>query len=173
MTQKTYYDTKEAVDLETGERIAVEEGERLLKEKKTKPQTINVRGNKFMKLNIEATAKMYRELTPTEITMVMGLVRFVSYTDCCLRIDGRGELMDANDISRELGLDKRKTYRLLASLEKKGVIGYHITGSILTRYKGKLRKVYTVNPFIYCRGRKVNASVYEYYRKSGWRQVDI
>lgn len=173
MTEKTYYETKEAVDLETGEKISVGKNERLVKEKRTKPKTIKMRGESFMKLSIEATGKMYKELTPTEITMVMGLVRFVSYTDCCLRLDGRGELMDANDIARELGIEKRKTYRLLSSLEKKGVIGYHVTGSILERYKGKLRKVYTVNPFIYSRGRKVNASVYEYYRKSGWRQADI
>lgn len=152
-------------DVETGERVE-NVYERVNPE--DQPAILN-KQEEFMKAYDKSLRKMYKELTPTEIAMVTGLVPYVSFTDCCLRFKN-GELMDTNDIARELEIDKRKAYRLLASLEKKGVIGYHVTGSILKEYKGKLRKVYTVNPFIFSRGLQVNKAVYEYYQKSGWKQ---
>lgn len=156
-------------DADTGEKI---EEPTYRRKEADEESPVKIKGGAFMKAYDASLRKMYKELTPTEIAMVLGLAPYVSYTDCCLR-HKTGELMDANDIATELGIEKRKAYRLLSSLEKKGVIGYHVTGSILKGYEGKLRKVYTVNPFIFCRGVQVNRSVYEYYRKSGWRTGDI
>lgn len=156
-------------DADTGEKI---EETTYRRKEVDNDAPVKIKGGAFMKAYDASLRKMYKELTPTETTMVLGLAPYVSYADCCLRHKS-GELMDANDIATELEIEKRKAYRLLSSLEKKGVIGYHVTGSILKGYEGKLRKVYTVNPFIFCRGVQVNRSVYEYYRKSGWRTGDI
>lgn len=149
-------------DTDTGERI-----EEPLYRREVK--RVELKDVKFMKLSIAGTQKMLKELTPTEIVMVIGLAQFVSYEDCCIRIGGRGEVMSAQDIAKALEMDDAKVYRLIKSLEKKGVMGHHITGSILEGYEGKAKKVYTVNPFIYCKGRRVNKAVYDFYRKSGWR----
>ncbi len=173
MLQKTYYDAKQLVDPETGEIYEVGEGEKFTKEKKVEPSNDVPLGRRmFMKLFISAAERMGEILTSKEIVMVMRLAPYVSYTDCILRMNGRGEVMDVGDIAKALGMEKKNTYRIVSSLEKKGVMGHHVTGSILPEYKGKARKVYTVNPFIYCKGQYVNRAVYEYYRTSGWQNID-
>lgn len=161
----------ELVDPETGERFLAGEGERYYKETKSEESPAKI-GRDFMKLFISSAEKMYKELTPAEIVMVMRLAQFVSYTDCVLRKNGRGEVMGVTDVAEVLELDKSYVYRIFGSLEKKGVIGHHVTGSILKEYSGRARKVYTVNPFIYCKGEYVNRAVYDYYRKSGWGHID-
>lgn len=150
------------VDLDTGEKI--EDAFR-----KTREDTVALKGVTFTKLSIVGARKMLEVLTPTEITMVIGLAPYVSYVDCCIRAGGRGEVMSAQDIAKALEMDDAKVYRLIKSLEEKGVMGHHATGSILNGYEGKVRKVYTVNPYIYCRGKKVNRAVYDFYENSGWR----
>lgn len=157
----------EICDMETGEKI---EEPVFRKKKVEKKPPVEIKEDAFMKLSISGAQRMVEVLTPTEITMVIGLVPYVSYEDCCLRENGRGEVMSAQDIARALEMDDAKVYRLIKSLEEKGVMGHHITGSILDGYKGRVRKVYTVNPFIYCRGKRVNRAVYDFYLKSGWRE---
>ena len=159
-------DGTEWCNMETGEKI---DGDMYRKKPSNKPASVELKGMIFMKLSIEGARKMLERLTPTEITMAIGLIPYVSYFDCCIRVGGKGEVMSAQDIAKELGMDDAKVYRLIKSLEEKGVMGHHATGSILSGYEGKIRKVYTVNPFIYCRGKKVNRSVYDFYLKSGWR----
>ena len=153
-------------DMDTGEVIE----KQLYERSETKDGLATIKEKDFMKLSIYGTQRMVKVLTPTEISMVMGLVPYVSYTDCCIRRDGNGEIMNAQDIAKALDMDDAKVYRLIKSLEEKGVMGHHVTGSILPGYEGKVRKVYTVNPFIYFRGKKVNRAVYEFYLKSGWRE---
>ena len=172
MKQREVVESRELMDVETGEIIYVGDGEKLVKERQVaseKPAIMKRMG--FMKIFLDAAGKIARELSATEIKMIVGLMPYVSYEDCCIRWDGYGEVMDVEDIAEALGEDKKKVYRVIASLEKKGVMGHHVTGSILKGYKGKLRKVYTVNPFVCCRGTKINRAVYEYYHKSGWRTL--
>lgn len=151
------------VDADTGEKVDE------LYQKVAEDTKKIEKGKGFMKLSISGAKRMLEILTPTEITMVIGLVPYVSYTDCCLRRNGSGEVMNAQDIAKALEMDDAKVYRLIKSLEEKGVMGHHATGSILKGYEGRVRKVYTVNPFIYCRGEKVNKTVYDFYEHSGWR----
>ena len=159
------------VDPETGEMYEAGEGERFVKEKRVEDPYCTAREEGFMKVYLDAAKKMARELTGTEMAMVIGLMPYVSYTDCCIRVGGVGEVMDIDDIANALEMDKKKVYRLISSLEKKGVMGHHVTGSILKGYEGKVRKVYTVNPFIYCKGKRVNKAVYDFYEHSGWGGV--
>ena len=60
---------------------------------------------------------------------------------------------------------------LISSLKKKGVIGQHETGSINKELDTKMKKVYTVNPYIYFRGINVNETVKEFYVNSGWNEL--
>lgn len=150
------------VDLDTGERIKDAY-------RKKREDAVPLKGVVFTKLSISGAKRMVEVLTPTEIAMVIGLAPYVSYTDCCIRVGGRGEVMSAQDIAKALEMDDAKVYRLIKSLEEKGVMGHHVTGSILKGYEGKVKKVYTVNPYIYCRGEKVNKVVYDFYENSGWR----
>ncbi len=156
---------RELCDTETGERI-----EEVLYRREVEGTPVEMKEGKFMKLSIRGAQKMIKELTPTEIAMVIGLAQFVSYEDCCIREGGRGEVMSAQDIAKAMDMDDAKVYRLIKSLEEKGVMGHHVTGSILKGYEGKMKKVYTVNPFIYCKGKRVNRAVYDFYRKSGWQE---
>lgn len=56
-------------------------------------------------------------------------------------------------------------------LKKKGIIGQHETGSINKELDTKMKKVYTVNPYIYFRGVDVNETAKEFYINSGWNEL--
>ena len=59
----------------------------------------------------------------------------------------------------------------MRSLKKKGVVGYHETGSIIPDCDSKLNKVYTVNPYIFFNGKNVNKTLYAFYSNNGWKEL--
>ncbi len=124
----------------------------------------------FVKLYDDMVPKLLDKLSPTEIAFVLGLIPYVSYGDCVLRKTrhGNSDVVTTKELSELMKIEYPTVRRLIASLEKKGVMGHHETGTILKGYEGKKKRVYTVNPYIYFRGVLVNKTVYDYYNKSGW-----
>lgn len=166
-------DIAEVVDLKSGEIFKPKDSNsKIIIEECSEDKTIAFEGGKdFMKLYIDIISKLVKELTPTEITFMFSLVPFISYEDCVIRRGGHGngEALNAKQISESLGMDYHKARRLITALEKKGVMGHHVTGSLYGD-NGK-KKVYTVNPYIFFKGNKINRAVYDYYSKSGWKDV--
>lgn len=131
------------------------------------------KGESFVKLYDCVVPELRKKLTPTEVVFAISLSEFVSYNDCILRRtkNGNSKIIDAKDLAELLDMDDSVVRRLLSSLKKKGVIGQHETGTINPNLDTKLKKVYTVNPYIYFRGVDINETVKEFYSNSGWNEV--
>lgn len=164
------HENTDAVDRETGE-ILNPDGTTYTMEPydKRDPEKFK-EGDGFMKVFNRAIHDLGRRLTPSELSFLVMILEYVSYNDCVIRSGGRtnGEVMGLPDMAEATGIDYTRVTRIVGQLERKGVMGHHVTGSILKGYEGKARKVFTVNPNIFCRGKYVNGVVAEFYRESGW-----
>lgn len=131
------------------------------------------KGEKFVKLFDCVIPELRKRLTPSEFVFAISLSNYVSYDDCILRktSHGNSRVIDAKDIAELLEMDYSVVRRLISSLKKKGVIGQHETGSINKELDTKMKKVYTVNPYIYFRGIDINETVKEFYSNSGWNEL--
>ena len=159
------------VDRDTGELLngGTHEGWTQLPRDAREPITFR-EGSGFMKVFNSVLHELGRRLTPSELSFLVLILEYVSYTDCVIRYGGdvKGEIMGLQDMSKATEMDYTRVTRIVGQLECKGVMGHHVTGSILKWYEGKARKVYTVNPHIFCKGKYVNGAVAEFYAKSGW-----
>lgn len=164
------HDNADLVDRETGETIN-ENHTAWTKDAYDKRDAKKFKeGDSFMKVFSGAIHDLGRRLTPSELSFLVMILEYVSYNDCVIRMGGRsnGEVMGLPEMAAETGMDYTRVTRIVGQLERKGVMGHHVTGSILKGYEGKARKVFTVNPNIFCRGKYVNGVVAEFYRSSGW-----
>lgn len=164
-------DVAEVVDVKSGEVFKPKDGKIIIEEYEKDRFIAFDKGRDFMKLYIDIISKLVERLTPTEITFMLTLAPLMSYEDCVLRRGGHGngEALNAKQIAEILGLEYHKARRLITSLEKKGVMGHHVTGSLYGDNSKK--KVYTVNPYIFFRGAKLNRAVYDFYSKTGWKET--
>ena len=165
------HDNVDLVDRETGETMNPETHMGYTKEgyDKRNPEEFK-EGEEFMKVFNGAMHDLGRRLTPRELTFLVMILEYVSYNDCVIRMGGRknGEVMGLVEMAEATGMEYTRVTRIVVQLERKGVMGHHVTGSILKGYEGKARKVYTINPNIFCRGKYVNGVVAEFYSSSGW-----
>lgn len=131
------------------------------------------KGESFVKLYDYVVPELRKRLTPSEFVFAISLSNYVSYNDCILRetSHGNSRVIDAKDLSELLDMDYSVVRRIVSSLKKKGVIGQHETGSINRELDTKMKKVYTVNPFIYFRGVDINETVKEFYKDTGWNEL--
>lgn len=122
---------------------------------------------KFLKM-IRGTGKHMKEyLTNTEIATTVFLTDFICYEDCVLRKNGdaRGHELNVKEIAKELSIPYDTFRKTMSSLKKKQVIGIHDTGDI----ENSIRWI-TVNPYIFCRGNKVQSWICEFYKGSIWNK---
>lgn len=163
-------DIAEVVDIKSGEIFKPKDGKIIIEEYE-EDKLIAFKGGNFVKLFDCVVPKLLHDLTPTEIKFVFSLVPFISYEDCVIRENRlrNSEAINAKQLSRLLDVEYSKTRRMISSLERKGVIGHHETGN--SEKEGKKHKVYTVNPYIFFRGNKINRAICDYYAKSGWKDL--
>lgn len=179
--KRTVYNggTASIVTTDDGEIHEANENSRIILEEKVEYDNENNiiedfnKGEKFVKLFDCVIPELRKRLTPSEFVFAISLSNFVSYNDCVLRksCHGNSVIIDAKDIADLLEMDYSVVRRLILSLKKKGVIGQHETGSINKELDTKMKKVYTVNPYIYFRGINVNETVKEFYVNSGWNEL--
>lgn len=158
------------VDRRTGEVVNEETHEGWEKVRDEREPITFREGDGFVKVFNSVLHELGRRLSPSELSFLVLIMEYVSYTDCVIRWGGRanGEVMGLEDMAEATGIEYTRVSRIVRQMESKGVMGHHVTGSILRGYEGKARKVYTVNPNIVCKGRYVNGAVAEFYSKSGW-----
>lgn len=109
------------------------------------------------------------KLTPPEVYAVVFLTDFICYKDCVLRKNGNlnGHALDVRELSNLIGIKYETFRKTMGSLKKKGVIGYHSTGS-----EGNLVKLITVNPYIFLRGCKIQPWIANFYANTEWANLD-
>jgi len=100
----------------------------------------------FMKMNIMEMRLWMDELSQAEKAFLFSVVPCVSYDDCHLQtIDGKD--VGTEDLVRITKLSRGLVYETIETLVKKDIL-----------YKGKNSKnrQYFVNPWIFCKGNRIN-----------------
>lgn len=131
------------------------------------------KGKTFVKLFDDVIPILNKYLTPPEFKLAICLSSHVSHEDCILRKANRADSspLDIHDICEIYGYKYDYCRKLFRKLISKGIIGKHITGSIIFEYDGDVKEVYTVNPYVYFRGINANATVVGFYKDSGWKDI--
>ncbi len=111
---------------------------------------------------------LFKELSYSEIALVVFLSDFICYKDCVLRTNGnsKGNPLTVQDLAKLSGLKYDTIRRTIYSLRDKEILGFHVTGSGETE-----TKMITVNPYIFCRGKKISAWVVDFYSKTKWAKM--
>jgi len=138
------------VNTGTGEIVGrIGEGDRIVKAKTIEflNETQVWRIEKFYKGSVGEIQKLLPELSSIEREFLFCASVYVGYEDCCLRYEN-GNVLDAGKMSEIMRVSKSTIYRVLNSLRKKDII-----------FKGKNSEgdMYFMNPWICCRGNRINS----------------
>lgn len=155
------------VDAETGEILSeIYEGDRIVHQKDEDEKTIDGfnHGKKFVKLYAgvsQLRGKGKDKLSDKEFAVTIALSDFVCFEDCCLREGGHrnGKILTQAELATKLDMQYKNFNNTFRSLRKKMVLGTFHTGG---------EEYITVNPWIFTRGTRVNATVAAYFESSVW-----
>ena len=140
---------KLVVDECTGEILnELNEGDRIVR-KKSLEYLANMNTWKiehFYKGHIGEIRSILSELNRNERAFLFSIASYVGYEDCCLKHDNGNELK-FSDLIKLSGMAKSLTSEVVNSLIKKDIL-----------YKGKNSKniQYFINPWIFCKGQRIN-----------------
>jgi hypothetical protein len=136
-------------DLEPGDRIV--SGKSVEAKARKKPAVDN---STIVEWNLENFTKMYvpemrlwmKDLNQTEKAFLFSVGTYVSFDDCHLQYDN-GRDIGSEDLVEITGLSRSIVYETIRSLVKKDIM-----------YKGKnsTNRQYFVNPWIFCKGNRIN-----------------
>ncbi len=139
------------VDSETGETMnSIKEGDTCRitraasKEKYTQTQEWKL--ERFYKGHSAEIRKLMLELSTVEKAFLFTMALYVSYEDCCLKYDNGNEL-SFDDMQELTGLSRGALSKAITSLIKK---------DILYRGKNSKSRQYFVNPWVFCKGNRIN-----------------
>ena len=130
--------------------------------------------NTFVR-DFRGNGKLFRMLlTPQEIALLTFLTDYICYNDCILRTNGnkKGNILTVENLADEYGMNYDAFRKLMTSLRKKQVIDYHDKNTVETT-KGIIdKRCITFNPFIKCRGKKVDDYIIDHYSSTLWAEVE-
>jgi hypothetical protein len=101
---------------------------------------------KFTKSSMDEIRKLVLELNSHEMALLFCASAYVGYEDCCIKYDN-GRALDVIDFIEMTKLSRTTIYNVLNSLRKKDII---------FRGKNSQGDLYFVNPWLYCRGNRIN-----------------
>ena len=129
--------------------------------------------NTFVR-DFRGNGKLFRMLlTPQEIALLTFLTDYICYNDCILRTNGnkKGNILTVENLADEYGMNYDAFRKLMTSLRKKQVIDYHDKNTVETT-KGIIdTRCITFNPYIKCRGKKVDDYIIEHYSSTLWAEI--
>jgi hypothetical protein len=101
----------------------------------------------FFKGHIPEIRELMKSLSVYDRAFLFSIATYVGYEDCCLKFDN-GRVLDFEDLVDISGMSRGKLSQVLSGLIKADII-----------YKGNNSKglQYFVNPWIYCKGVRINA----------------
>ena len=82
--------------------------------------------------------------------------------DWILKYANTGKQLNSQDISDITGICYKGVVRAMQTLVTKKIYGVHKTGK---------ENCYTVNPFIFMKGKYINKTLYNFYKKSKWAKL--
>ena len=130
--------------------------------------------NTFVR-DFRGNGKLFRMLlTPQEIALLTFLTDYISYNDTILRVGGnrKGNILTVENLADEYGMNYDAFRKLMTSLRKKQIIDYHDKNTVETT-KGIIdKRCITFNPFVKCRGKKVDDYIIEHYSSTLWAEVE-
>lgn len=146
----------EIYDLE-GEKIGdLCEGDRVVKAKSVAylNDTQEWKIEHYYKGSLQEIQKWMRELTPNEKAVLFTVSPYVGYTDCCLKHEN-GNMLSFGDIVDLSGLSRGAVSETLNSLMGKDIL-----------YKGKnaRERQYFINPWLFCKGNRINKVLQTMFR---------
>jgi hypothetical protein len=147
-------------DSDTGEIVGeIQKGDRIIRKTSIDKynSTIDLNnGESFVKVFSNALYELSDKLTGKEALFLYYLLQYVNYEDGIL--ERNKELLTKEMIVEETKQSERNVERLIAGLIEKEIIGKHRTGT---------KKIaYTVNPFIFMKGKRIDKTLYELYKKT-------
>lgn len=116
---------------------------------------------------------LFRQLlTAEETQLALFLQDFVCYNDCILRTNGnkQGNPLTLDMLASMYGLKYDTFRKIMSSLKNKEVVAYHKSGSASPE-KNKMKCI-TLNPYIFCRGMKVDKWISDYFSNSQWANFE-
>ena len=147
------------LDADTGEVIEFYEGDRIIRESSIKKIDENEKLDikHFFMGNIEELILLLPELSMSEKGLLISLIPYVGYHDCCLKFKNGREL-NTNNILEISNINKKTVHSIVNSLLKKDII-----------YKGKNsnNRQYFVNPWLFNKGvvtNKVLKTMFKNYK---------
>ena len=161
---------KVILDTSTGEIIdEIKEGDRIRRKSqddycKRENDLIDMNENgNFVKIFNKTMAMLGSEnLTANEYLVCLRLLNYIEYESGILKFGNTGRALKLADIEEITGLSKSTTIRAMQTLVEKKIYGVHKTGK---------ENCYTVNPFIFMKGRYINKTLYNFYKKSKWAKI--
>lgn len=147
------------------------EGDRILRKaslesfsriKEKNKQYENWQINTFVKGNIEELRKIMSELDVYEKAFLYSITPYISYEDCCLKYDN-GKEIGFDALVEITGISKGKLSSVITSLVAKDIL-----------YKGKNSKnvQYFVNPWLFCKGNRINKVLKTMFKNYEIRTLD-
>ena len=130
--------------------------------------------NTFVR-DFRGNGKLFRMLlTPQEIALLTFLTDYISYNDTILRVGGnrKGNILTVENLADEYGMKYDAFRKIMTSLRKKQIIDYHDKNTVETT-KGIIdKRCITFNPYIKCRGKKVDNYIIDHYSSTLWAEVE-
>ena len=161
---------KVVVETETGEILdEIKEGDRIRRKSqddycKGKGELIDMTENgNFIKIFNKTMAMLGGEgLTANEYQICLQLLNYIEYESGILKYANTGKQLNSQDISDITGICYKGVVRAMQTLVSKKIYGVHKTGK---------ENCYTVNPFIFMKGKYINKTLYNFYKKSKWAKL--
>ena len=130
--------------------------------------------NTFVR-DFRGNGKLFRMLlAPQEIALLTFLTDYICYNDCILRTNGnkKGNILTVENLADEYGMNYDAFRKLMTALRKKQIIDYHDKNTVETT-KGIIdKRCITFNPFVKCRGKKVDDYIIDHYSSTLWAEVE-
>jgi hypothetical protein len=141
--------SKIVIDDKTGEKITeLNPGDRIIRGKSIDylNTTQEWKMEHFYKGNLEEIKRWMKDLVPNEKAILFTISPYVGYEDCCLK-HLNGDMIAFDDIVELSCLSRGTASVVINSLIEKDIL-----------YKGKNGKErqYFVNPWLFCKGNRVN-----------------
>lgn len=116
----------------------------------------------FYKGNLPELKRWMKDLSPGEKAILFTVSPYVWFTDCCLK-KGDGDMLTFDDIVELSGLSRGAVSTILNSL---------IDKDILYRGKNSKERQYFMNPWLVCKGDRINQVLKTMFRNYRIRVLD-
>jgi hypothetical protein len=121
----------------------------------------------FFKGNIDELKMITQELSTYARSVLFSILPYISYTDCCLKSER--DTLSFDDLQKICNISQGKLCDVLEELRKKDII---------CRAKNSRETIYFINPWIVCRGNRINRvlqTMFKNYRvrviNKTWKEI--